>query len=453
MGSSPQWLALFATSFITVVSYTLTVPSPTHAPTAWSLQYFDPLTQAWITATPVDTCTVTNWSYANLTQTFTVAVEKRTARNAVRLYITSSASGSAAEIAAFTWNGQETLPYVYPPQVMNSDTITVSAAAYGNGVYTLKRSGTITGAIAYGPFTDLGTQVWQDTVASALYNPFYQISMCTPMRCTYYMLLPSFNTVGSFDNTRLLNMPISWQLQRSDDEVNWQTVDTRVNVVWQYRNEMKLFQCNGAVDYAIHYRILISAVNASGTTTDIGKFRLFGDEWTCLEYPPASLLNGTGVVTEYSSAYALTSAQTTYRYGDGTYQLGYTTHTGTSTSGDRAFTKSSSDSYKTTDGDAKYLSLRLPQPIRLLTYSLAINTADAEAATRAPAAWRVEAKADSQTTWDVIDTRSGQSWANAFDRPYRIAVAFTGVITTHLDADYQKTVGAVALSPRLLIGT
>lgn len=119
-------------------------------------------------------------------------------------------------------------------------------------------------------FNNIDSQSWTSTNTAFPHYIGYEFTSKTKV---------SQYTIRSrnFDNNDLTAMVKSWEFQGSDDNSNWITIDTRINIVWTSKAQDIDFLLGRAVEYK-YYRLKVNANNGyAQTLCTIGQLKLFYD--------------------------------------------------------------------------------------------------------------------------------------------------------------------------------
>jgi hypothetical protein len=96
------------------------------------------------------------------------------------------------------------------------------------------------------------------------------------------VLLSSYTLTSSNDNPN--NDPKSWVIQGSNDDVNWADLTTQTDVMFDSRNERKVFAVNTSTAYK-YFRLLVSATKSTTTGLQLAEWELFGTSISGLKQP------------------------------------------------------------------------------------------------------------------------------------------------------------------------
>ena len=183
----------------------------------------------------------------------------------------------------------------YPPSAMSANTQSFVSTAYGQGTYSVQASTISTSPNDAQPFRafDKGASSsfgWQSGNTSSLLPQWIQIKLPIAVRLNYY-------TFSMKHDTNTVSSPSSFYLEGSTDGVSWVRLDKQSYVPWSSGNtEVKRFMTSGVTLFYRFYRLTVSAVTLSGSVVRVGQLRLYGDEATQYEYPPAALTSFSNIV-------------------------------------------------------------------------------------------------------------------------------------------------------------
>jgi hypothetical protein len=176
--------------------------------------------------------------------------------------------------------------------------------------------------------------------------------------------------------------PRNWTLAGSNDGANWMVVDTQVNQNWSGRFLRREFECANPGSFNI-YRLTITSNNGSPNLTGFSEMELLGSsKWI-------DRTDYGGIITASSQIHEGESKEMAFDNTVTTKWLTYFTATG-------------------------WIQFQFPQGSRYLVGKYSIASAN-DAPERDPKSWTLYGTND-EITWDVVDTRSEQSWTTRFQR-------------------------------------
>lgn len=173
--------------------------------------------------------------------------------------------------------------------------------------------------------------------------------------------------------------PKVWVLEGSTDGTNWTVVDSRSGETWSARYQRRVFKCANTTPYPI-YRLNVTQNNGSGNLMQIAELEL--------------IENGV--------------SRTAYGNVTWSSQIGW------NEGGLRAFDKLTGSKWLTAGGQTTgWLQYEFLGEGAYAVNGYAITSAN-DAPGRDPRDWTLQGSHDG-VTWTIIDTRTGQYWAEAGD--------------------------------------
>lgn len=271
----PQWLTYEFTSPIIISAYKVTVGSTfSYTPKSWTFEGSNDGSN-W---TILDTrSNITNWTSSKLFELFNFT--NMTAYKAYRINITENNGGTFTDIyelemyelifdnkfLILTESGEG-----YSLAFANEDVSIVPFMTYDNtpfgNVTVSKVSGTNYGWKAFdGILTGNG---W---ISDAITNQWLAYKSTQKKRVSKYALICNYGVNDA--------SPRNWELQGSNDELTWITLDNQSNITdWVFQQKKEFTVDPSKVDSYLVYRIFIYDNNGSTTYLSIGEFLLY-ESW------------------------------------------------------------------------------------------------------------------------------------------------------------------------------
>jgi len=193
----------------------------------------------------------------------------------------------------------------YPPSAMTSTTMTFNGQPYGNGTYYITYSSegfagaglylydkaTVSGgsnswyATGYGGGTpgNYTGGLYSTTVSGTSYaGQWHGLRTPTPVIISSYQIQSTGDVV-----TR---NPYTWVIAGSNDGTNWWLIDSRTGFTWT-ANQYRTFSVTSGVPAYQYFRIIVTQIQGSDNSVQIGELRYYG---TPLTSPSYVYMDGAG---------------------------------------------------------------------------------------------------------------------------------------------------------------
>lgn len=211
-------------------------------------------------------------------------------------------------------------------------------------------------------------------------------------------------------------MPKDWTMQGSNDNVNWDILDTVTNETSWGNGETRNFTCDIRNDYYRYFKLNVTANNGDGYL-QIGELYLYGDNSNIpytlknrnrnrMDFSGYSLVDGIedfaphNMTTPSTPAPYVVSASSDYYGLQGRYAF------------DGATT------YWLSVGVTGWLKLDVGDGYEAILDNYNIKVNSIPEPNRAPKDWTMQGSVDN-LNWDILDTRTGEtSWLNGESRNF-----------------------------------
>ena len=279
------------------------------------------------------------------------------------------------------------MPSLFSPSAMTSNVLPTP--------YVASASQTRSGFNAYAAFSTTGLSGFNpwvtDNVASSTAPSYLEIDIGAAWVLSSYAV-ESSSTNGSM-------MVSAWQLQGSNDEVRWTTLDTQTGQTAWANFEIRTYTPSVTLAYR-YFRVYITGNNGSGTNTLIAQLYLYGTSGTATPLP-LDLAPHNMTANALPTPYVASASSVA---GPGTYQP-YFAFDGNITTTQWAGSGAGTD----------WLEIDLGASATLSGY--AVRGGFQGLPLRAPKTWTLEGSSNG-STWTTLDTQTTQqNWQVAWTAP------------------------------------